>query len=211
MKRYWWILLTGLFILVTGVVPATGADLNNYVVGKLGFYTPTSSDLSGYDTGFNTEVAFGHYFTPNIAIEMGIGYFQTEGDVTVVYPGATYSGNEKIEVTPFTASLRASIPINVWLEVYGIGGIGAYYVYDRIEPSNYYYSHNNYNYNYSYGHISDDTTAFGVHLGGGLNYNISRNFFIGVECKYVWLTANLYGQDVNLGGVRGTGNFGFRF
>ncbi|HYA14937.1 MAG TPA: outer membrane beta-barrel protein [Syntrophales bacterium] len=207
MKRYWQVLLAGLFILVIGVTPTLGADANpnNYVVGKLGFYAPTSGDLSGYDTGFNTEVAFGHYFTPNFAIELGIGYFQTEGDVTVVdQTGFTYPAKEKIEVMPFTLSLRASIPIITRLELYGIGGIGGYYVYDRIELNHYYNG-------YYHDHISDDKTEFGWHLGGGLNYNISRNFFVGAEFKYVWLTANLYGQDVNLGGVRGTGNFGFRF
>jgi opacity protein-like surface antigen len=206
MKRCWWVLLTGLFILVTGVAPALGANANpnNYVVGKLGFYTPTSNDLSGYDTGFNTEVAFGHYFTPNIALEGGIGYFQTKGDVTVVDQGGfTFRADERIEVMPFTVSLRASVPINVWLEIYAIGGIGAYYVYDRIEVDHHNHHHDD--------HISDDKTEFGWHLGGGLNYNISRNFFVGVEVKYVWLTANLFGQDVNLSGVRGTGNFGFRF
>jgi len=67
------------------------------------------------------------------------------------------------------------------------------------------------NHNHDHDHISDDKTEFGWHLGGGLNYNISRNFFVGAECKYVWLTANLYGADVNLGGLRITGNFGFRF
>jgi len=202
MKRCWWILLTGLFILVIGVAPATGADLNNYVVGKIGSYTPTSNDLSEHDTGFNTEIAFGRYFTPFIALEIGIGYFQTEGDVTVVDRGARYYGNDKIEVTPLTVSLKARVPINIWLDLYGIAGVGTYFIYDRIEVSNYYYHHD---------HISDDTTAFGVHLGGGLTYNIRRNFFIGAEFKYVWLNATLFGEDVTLDGFRVTGNFGFRF
>ena len=202
MKRYWQVLLAGLFILVIGVTPILGADANpnNYVVGKIGFYTPTSSDLSGYDTGFNTEVAFGHYFTPNFALEGAIGYYQTKGDVIVVDQGFLYPADEKIEIMPVTLSLRVSIPITR-LELYGIGGIGAYYIYDRIELK----------YDRYHDYISDDKTALGFHLGGGLNFNISRRFFVGVEVKYVWLNATLYGQDVNLGGVRGTGNFGFRF
>jgi len=204
MKRCWRFLLSSLFILIIGVAPAAGADLSNYVVGKIGFYTPTSNDLSDHDTGFNTEVAIGHYFTPNIGVELGIGYFQTRGDVTVVdQNGFLFRADEKIEVTPFTASLRASIPINVWLEIYGIGGIGGYYVYDRIDVDH--------NHDHDHDHISDDKTAFGWHLGGGLNYNIRRNFFVGAEVKYVWLNATLFGQDVNLSGVRGTANFGFRF
>ncbi len=113
MRRYW-VCLICIFILITSVSPVMGADHTiavpapgpvvipayNYVVGKLGAYIPTSNDLSGYDTGFNSEFAFGHYFNPYLAIELGAGYFQTEGNVTVVYPGATYQGNENIEVVP---------------------------------------------------------------------------------------------------------------
>ena len=211
MRRYW-VCLICMFILITGVSPVMGADPTmavpapgpvvipayNYVVAKLGAYIPTSNDLSGYDTGFNTQVAFGHYFNPYLAIELGAGYFQTEGNVIVVYPGATYPGNKNIEVVPLTASLKVSIPVNIWVEPYAIAGIGAYFVHDHIDVSN----HND---------ISDNTTAFGAHLGGGLNYNITRNLFVGAEGKYVWSTANLYGADVNLGGVRVTGNFGVRF
>jgi opacity protein-like surface antigen len=206
MRRYWQILLTCLLILVASVAPVMGAGPlvvggpSNYVVGKLGAYIPTSNDLSGYDTGFNGEFAFGHYFNPYLALELGVGYFQTEGDVIVVYPGATYHGDEKIEVTPLTASLKVSIPVSIWVEPYAIAGIGAYFVYDHINVSN---SHHDY--------ISDNATAFGVHLGGGINFNINPNFFVGAECKYVWLDPSLYGADVNLGGVRVTGNFGVRF
>ena len=77
MKRYWQILLTCLLILVASVAPVMGAGPimvggpSNYVVGKLGVYIPTSNDLSGYDTGFNGEFAFGHYFNPYLALEIG--------------------------------------------------------------------------------------------------------------------------------------------
>jgi opacity protein-like surface antigen len=206
MKRYWQILLTCLLILVASVAPVTGAGPimvagpSNYVVGKLGAYIPTSNDLSGYDTGFSGEFAFGHYFNPYLALELGVGYFQTEGNVIVVYPGATYNGDEKIEVTPLTASLKVSLPVSIWVEPYAIAGIGAYFVYDHINVSNFHHDY-----------ISDNATAFGAHLGGGINFNINPNFFVGAECKYVWLDPSLYGADVNLGGVRVTGNFGVRF
>jgi opacity protein-like surface antigen len=205
-----------MFILVTSVPPAMGADpamavpapgpvvipAYNYVVAKLGACIPTSSDLSGYETGFNSELAFGHYFNPYLAIELGAGYFQTKGDVTIVYPGYTYPGNENIEVVPLTASLKVIIPVNIWIEPYAIAGIGAYFVHDYIDVPNYYYYHHA---------LSDNDTTFGVNLGGGINFNIRPNFFIGAECKYVWLDPSLYGANVNLGGVQITGNFGFRF
>ena len=193
-------MLVCLFVLVSSSVYAAESFLlpYNYVVAKLGVYSPTSNDLNGFSTGFNGEFAFGHYFNPYFAIELGVGYAQTDGDVTVVYPGAKYHGNEKIEITPLTASLRLSYPVNRWVELYGIGGIGAYFVNDHIDVS-------------YHGEVSDNTTAFGGQLGGGINFNLTTNFFIGAECKYVWTTASLYGADVNLGGVRATGDFGVRF
>ncbi|MGZ3648007.1 MAG: porin family protein [Syntrophales bacterium] len=200
MRKYTCILLVCLFVLVSSSVYAAESFLlpYNYVVAKLGVYSPTSNDLDGFSTGFNGEFAFGHYFNPYFAIELGVGYAQTDGDVIVVFPGARFHGNEKIEITPLTASLRLCYPVNRWVELYGIGGIGAYFVNDHIDISN-------------HGEISDSTTAFGGQLGGGINFNLTTNFFIGAECKYVWTTASLYGADVNLGGVRATGNFGVRF
>jgi len=193
-----WIVV--LAVLIIGAGSEAKAELNNYVVGKLGFYTPTSSDLDHYDTGFNTEAAFGHYFNPNIAVEVDAGYFRTKGDVTV-YNGGAHWGDEKIEVTPLTASLRLIQPLNRTTEIYGIGGVGSYFVYSSIHASNY----------SDYIHMTDDTVSFGAHLGGGINVNLSRNIFVGGELKYVWLTADLYGDHVNLGGFRTTGNIGFRF
>ena len=212
--RRCWVCLICMFILITSVSPVMGADpvmvvpapgpvvvpAYNYVVTKLGAYIPTSNDLSGYDTGFNGEFAFGHYFNPYLALELGGGYFETEGDVIVVFPGAAFHGNETIEVVPLIASLKVIIPVNIWVEPYAIAGIGAYFVHDHIDVSNFHHDH-----------ISDDDTAFGVHLGGGINFNIKPNFFIGAECKYVWLDPSLFGADVNLSGVRITGNFGVRF
>jgi len=215
MRRYW-VCLICMFIWITSVSPVMGADpamavpapapgpavipAYNYVVAKMGAYIPTSNDLSGYNSGFNTEIAFGHYFNPYLAIELGAGYFQTQGNVTIVYPDYTYSGNENIEVVPVTASVKVIIPVNIWIEPYAIAGIGAYFVNDHID--NYYYYHHAAN---------DNDTAFGVNVGGGINFNIGRNFFVGAECKYVWLDPSLYGMNVNLGGVQITGDFGFRF
>jgi opacity protein-like surface antigen len=215
MRRYW-VFLICMFIWITSVSPVMGADpamagpapgpvvipAYNYVVAKFGAYIPTSNDLSGYGTGFNTELAFGHYFNPYLAIELGAGYFQTEGNVTIVYPGYTYPGNENIGVVPVTASLKVIIPVNIWIEPYAIAGIGVYFVNDHIDVSNYYYYHHA---------ASDSDTAFGFNVGGGINFNIRRNFFVGAECKYVWLDPSLYGANVNLGGVQITGDFGFRF
>lgn len=197
MKKY---LVLSVVLSLVFVAAPVSADLNNYVVGKLGFYTPNSSDLDGFDTGFNGEVAIGHYFNPNVALEFGVGYFQTSGDV-IVTNFETFFGNEDIDVTPLTLSLRLIQPLSRTTEIYAIGGIGAYFVHDSIDASN------------AFGHIhlSDDSTAFGAHLGGGINFNLNKNIFIGGEFKYVWVSPELFGVDVSLNGFRVNGNIGFRF
>jgi len=199
MKKYW--ALIGILVLAIGVAPAQGADFRSYVVGKLGSYSPSSGDLSGYSTGMNGEIGLGHYINPHLALELGVGYFETKGDVTVI-SGGVYFGNEKIEVTPLTMSLKACLPIDGWMEIYGIGGVGAYFVQDSI---------NAFNSGLGNLRLDDNTTAFGTHLGGGINFNLSSNVFVGGEFKYVWSTAKLYGDNVSLDGVRVTGNLGFRF
>ena len=52
----------------------------NYVVVKGGIYSPQTSDLNGFNTGFNGEAAFGRYFDRNWAIEGSTGNFETSGN-----------------------------------------------------------------------------------------------------------------------------------
>ena len=80
MKRHL-VLTICIFILCgLGAYPATGAEYQNYVAGKMGVYSPQSNDLEGFDNGFNGEIAIGHYFSRNFAGEFGIGYFNTGGN-----------------------------------------------------------------------------------------------------------------------------------
>ena len=46
---------------------------SNYFVFKGGIYSPQTNDLDGFDTGFNGELAIGHYFDKNWAVELGAG------------------------------------------------------------------------------------------------------------------------------------------
>jgi hypothetical protein len=50
----------------------------NYVTLKAGIYSPQSNELDGFDEGFNGEIAFGHYFHRNVAIEIDIGYLRSQ-------------------------------------------------------------------------------------------------------------------------------------
>jgi len=153
---------------------------------KAGFYSPQSDDLEDWDEGFNGELAFGHYFNPNVAMEFGLGYFQTE----------TSQPDAEITVIPVTLALKGIYPVDK-AELYVLGGIGAYFA--NLEVSGRGLS------------IDDDDTAFGGFQGAGVNYKLSNEFFIGVEAKYLWVEAEWSFANVDLDGWIFTGNLGFRF
>jgi opacity protein-like surface antigen len=145
-----------------------------YIAFKPGIYSPQSSDLDGFDTGFSGEFVFGYRFNPNIAAEFGVGYFNTEGEVTVV--GPTFVVREKfdIDVAPITFTLKAILPYKKW-EFFGLAGAGVYIAYG---PYDYDYYDDEYDYHYD--------AVWGGYLGAGIHYNITPGIFVGVEGKYLW-------------------------
>ena len=172
-----------------------------YLTFKPGIYSPQSGDLEGSDTGFNGEIAFGFRFNPNIAAEFGIGYFNTEKEVTAVW--ATYAVQEKfdINVIPVTLTLKVILPYKRW-ELFGLAGGGVYIVSA-----------------YDYGE-SDTDAVLGGYLGGGLHYNITRRIFVGAEGKYLWtdkakLRDEAYGIPLEakfkMDGIIATAVMGIRF
>ena len=149
-----------------------------YIAFKPGIYSPQSGDLDGFDNGFSGEVAFGYRLNPNIAAEIGFGFFNTEGEKTV--GGATYVGREfNIDVYPVTFTLKAILPYKKW-EFYGLGGAGVYIVSRPYGDDYYHDHHHHHDHDYEYDAI------FGGYLGAGINYNITPRIFVGVEGKYLW-------------------------
>ena len=65
-------------LLVVIAVPSFAAP-PNYVALKLGGYFPQHSDMDDFDSGFNGEIAVGHYFNPNVALEFSVGYLESSG------------------------------------------------------------------------------------------------------------------------------------
>ncbi len=185
-----------------------------YIALKPGIYSPQSSDLDGFDTGFNGEIAFGYRFNPNIAGEIGIGYFNTQGEKTI--GGTTYTSREfNIDVFPVTFTLKAILPYKKW-EFFGLGGVGVYIVSrDNNDDHHYYYGHD-------YHHDDDDydyDAVFGGYLGAGINYNITPKIFVGVEGKYLWTDkvkieyegSGAPRAEFRMDGVIATAVIGFRF
>lgn len=79
MKKSFLMLLITICLFCTSV-SAVNAEYayKNYFDLKVGGYFPQGDILKDGDAGLGTEFAFGHYFSKNIAAELGVGYFQAK-------------------------------------------------------------------------------------------------------------------------------------
>lgn len=204
------LLLFGLTLAVIGFnAPASAEEQtdttekpSNYVLLKGGIYSPSESfDLDNFNggtttsfdskTGFAGEVAMGHYFTPMFAVELGAGYFETDGSP------AAQPGETKLRVVPMIATGKVFLPLGVF-EPYGLGGIGAYI--SNLEVSD------------NIGDMRGSTEiTYGFHAGAGFNINFHKHMFAGLEGKYLWAEPSFGGQHVALDGFVTTATFGFRY
>jgi len=195
---------------------SSSTDKSNYAVLKGGIYTPGSNDLKGFGTGFNGEIAFGHYLNKFFATEIGIGYYQSKCSEAVSgsIGDDSFSGGANMDLwaMPVTVSLKALYPMQQF-EPYAIGGIGAYFANAKFT----------YNGTFTSGRASGtaagsesaNATAFGGFLGLGANFNFDQNWYIGAEGKYLWTrpSFSFYGVDIkmNMDGWIVTGNVGYKF
>lgn len=174
----------------------------NYVVLKGGIYSPSlSHDLDNFNggstthldskTGFAGEVAVGHYFLPMIAVELGVGYFESKGSP------AAEPGDAKLKVVPLIATGKVLLPLGIF-EPYGLFGIGGYVTELNVSGNT--------------GNFRGSTKiTYGLHAGAGFNINFGSNMFAGLEGKYLWAEPSFGGQHVRLDGFITTADVGFRF
>lgn len=177
------ILALGIVIICFTPLSAIAEKPASYGIIKVGFYSPNGDleDLD-FDTGFNGEIVLGSYLHPNIAMEVGVGYFQTD------------ASNPDIDlwVIPLTLTTKVLYPIEKF-EPFALAGIGLYF--EELDLGE-----------------DDDDTVFGFHLGAGANYNITEDIFFGVEGKYLWSgEAKFASLEADLDGFLVTGNLGLRF
>jgi len=178
-----------------------------YIDFKPGIYSPQSSDLDGFDTGFNGEIAFGYQFNRYTAAEFGVGYFNTQEERTSV--GGTYLGEElDLDIYPVTFTFKVILPYKKW-EFFGLAGAGLYIVSGTYDVDD--WDHDHYHYDYD---DYDDDVVLGGYLGAGIHYNITRRIFVGVEGKYLWtdkVKLEDLGLKFNMDGIIATAVFGIRF
>ena len=218
MKQVYFFLLA-LIIVVCAMPSHIIAADNNYLTLKPGIYSPQSSGLNQFDTGFNGEFAFGHLFNPNFAVEMGVGYFNTEANSrdSDQISGIKYPFREKdhFDVVPITLTAKLIRPAGKW-EFFGLGGAGAYIVSEDITVRG---TVNNWSGRASF---KDTDVVFGFHLGLGFQYNITAKWFVGAEGKYLWARQALLRDHTpgvpvamdtqpRMDGILATAVMGFRF
>ncbi len=187
-----------LSVALIGVAPSVSlAEYpSNYVVLKGGLYSPSDDfDLEGqhfnHDDGFVAEIAYGHYFMPMFALELGAGYFESKASPEVS------AGETKFKVVPLTLTGKVLFPIGP-IEPYGEFGIGGYIAEADVSgtPSNF---------------SGSTESVFGLHAGAGVNFNITPTIFLGVEGRYLWAKPSWGGTDIKLDGFTATADLGFRF
>ena len=196
--RFIIVAISVLSILLLPLLPpsAFAQDNLNYLVIKGGFYAPTGDlDNLNFGLGGNGEIAYGRYINSQFALELGVGYFVTDGDLSVI---------------PATLNAKGFI-VTPSIELFGEVGVGAYFAqYDGIFNSA------------TLGSITIDEsdTVFGLDFGIGARYNFSKHVYIGAEGKFIATGETKFKGNASgvpttltadLNGFLVTGNLGFRF
>lgn len=204
MNKYLLLLVSTTIALIGIRAPVSAMDLPaNYVMFKGGIYSPSESydirdfngggSLSHMDSknGVNGEIAFGHYFLPVFAVELGAGYFESDGSP------AAEPGKTRLKVVPVLATAKALLPLGM-VEPFGEFGIGAYFTEFEVEGN--------------LGNFSGSSeVTYGLHIGAGVNVNLSETVFLGVGGRYLWAKPSFGGQDITIDGFTTTANLGLRF
>lgn len=192
--------LSFLFLFLTPSQALARMRRNNYIVGKLGAYTPESSDLSGFDSGFTGEFDIGRYLNRNFAVEGGFGYLETYLPAVFYFNQNQFFPEDDIDATYLEATAKAVFPIPLYyayarpaINLYAGAGLGVYFAHESID-----------------GPSADDTVA-GFHVLGGGDFNVNRRFFVGPEFKYIFARPDLVFGKTSLDGFIFTINFGYRF
>ena len=150
----------------------------NYAQIKMGAFKPTSGfDNAGYDTGFDGSIAYGRYLTKHLILEGAIDGSLSRNKLSSANNTiGDYSQKNDIGVTAFLLTLKEEYSIGHF-NLYGGGGIGAYYanLYSKVDTNR-------------FGTFNKDEsdTVFGAHLVAGANYDITQNWFLGLEGTYRW-------------------------
>jgi opacity protein-like surface antigen len=195
-------------LLVLSSVPhpseAAGYDGKNYLLLKLGAYSPQHDDLNNFDPGFNGEIFYGRYFHKNFASELGVGYFKSNGSKQI---SATTLKKDEFKAVDILYTVKGVLPLGI-LELFAGPGVGWYsarvnsiLITNGIRTA-----------------LTDTNGGLGYHVLAGANFNITPKWFGGIEGKYFWAKTTDHITTVppgffgtHLDGAIATANVGYRF
>jgi hypothetical protein len=84
-------------LIPTILIPCHVSAQQFYITAKPGIYSSQTSDLDGFDTSFNGELALGWQPIPNLAAEIGVGYLKGETEHFIAKsPKRPYSGELRV-------------------------------------------------------------------------------------------------------------------
>ena len=188
---------------VSSAVAAESGN-KNYFLLKLGAYSPQHDDLDDFDPGFNGEVFWGRYFHKNFAAELGFGYFKSNGSKQI---SATTLVENEFKAIDILYTVKGVLPLGR-LELFAGPGAGWYSarVNSIITTSGVRFA------------VTDTNGGLGYHVLAGANFNITSEWFVGIEGKYFWAkttdpieTAPPGFFGTHLDGAIATANVGYRF
>ena len=194
MKRIILVLSIVLLIVSAASISFAQDRKGGYIAIKPGAYFPTG-DLEDrdFDSSFAGELTVGTYYNRNLALEAGIGYFQTGATKRI----AGFKEEDDVRVIPVTITIKGVLPLNGFELTAGVGG-GVYFAHLDVDGTN----------------VSKDENdaVWGAQFVAGANVDISKKVFLGVEGKYIVTSeADFSGAKVNLNGCTLTGVVGYRF
>jgi len=204
------VLAMGFLLMLPLVAKAQGKKLN-YIEFRPGVYSPTG-DLDDYDfdTTYNLELAFGHYFTPNFALEASVGYFDTDtSDRGTDALLGSWKEDDEVWAIPVALTGKVVLPGDRW-ELYGGAGVALYFAHYEADFRSDLIDFD----------FEDDDTVFGGHVVAGFNSFLTDVVFIGFEGKYMMTeegkaTDTILGYPFsvkgNLNGYTITFKIGYRF
>ncbi len=184
---------------------------------KLGGYYPQSDGLDNFDIGAIGEVSFQHNFTQFFGIGAGFGFSQTNNKTNEVAVSqvdsvtsivTNTSVDQTLKMTYLMLNATLMIPVGEFVP-YVEGGGDLYFISTDVSlssrsvviPTGEDYS--------SSGSITNHDQAFGYHVGAGVNWFFTKDYYIGLGGRYIWAKSN--DLDIKLDGVMATVNLGVRF
>jgi opacity protein-like surface antigen len=164
-----------------------GSSSPYYVTTKVGVYMPQSDDMDviGFNNGFASEVQVGRRLHPNFAAELGVGWLQSSTD--------DFAGSKlSMSAVPLTATAKGILPLGN-AEVYGLGGLGAYFSKVKFESPE--------------GDDSESDASLGIHLGVGAQFALTNQLSLGIESRYMIAQV----EEADIDGFLLNGALAFRF